>query len=131
MSDQQSSSMRTPLSRVRGLGASGAGTDHFWHQRLTALANIPLTIAALIVAISLIGKTHAEALRIVSQPMIAILLALFIVSITTHMRIGLQVVIEDYVHVKAAKILCVAVNIFFSMAVAAISLFAIFKIAVS
>jgi succinate dehydrogenase / fumarate reductase, membrane anchor subunit len=125
------SSMRTPLSRVRGLGAAGAGTDHFWHQRLTAIANIPLSIAALIVALSLIGKTHGEALRIVSQPFIAILLALFIVSITVHMRMGLQIVIEDYVHGKAAKILCVAANIFFSIAVAAVSLFAILKIAVS
>ena len=72
--------MRTPLARVRGLGAAHSGTGHFWHQRLTAVANIPLTIAVVIIMISLLGRNHAAVVQILGSPLVAIIMLLFIIS---------------------------------------------------
>ena len=90
--------MRTPLSRVRGYGSAKSGTQDFWRQRLTAVANVPLTIASLIIVVSLLGRNHAAVVQILGSPLIAIILLLFILSVTYHMRIGMQVVLEDDAH---------------------------------
>ena len=95
--------MSTPLSRVRGLGAAKTGTETFWRQRLTAVANVPLTIAFVVILVSLLGRNHAAAAQILGSPLVAIIMLLFIASITTHMRVGMQVIIEDYVHDESAK----------------------------
>ena len=87
-------SMRTPLGRVRGLGSAKSGTEHFWRQRVTAVANVPLTIAGIIIVVSLLGRNHAAVVQVLGSPLIAILLLLFVISVTYHMRLGLQVVIE-------------------------------------
>ena len=117
--------MRTPLARVRGLGASRTGTEHFWWQRLTAVANVPLTIAAVVIIISLLGRNHAATAQILGSPLIAILLLLFILSVCGHMRIGMQVIIEDYVHDERHKLFLVIANTFFCVAVGLASAFAI------
>ena len=90
--------MRTPLGRVRGLGSAHSGTGHFWHQRLTAVANVPLTIAFVMILVSLLGRSHAAVVQILGSPLVAIVMLLFVGSITYHMKLGMQVIIEDYVH---------------------------------
>src|SRR6516165_3877251 len=92
------SNMRTPLSRVRGYGSAKSGTDDFIRQRLTAIANIPLTIGAILIVMSLIGRNHAAVAQILGSTPVAIVMLLFIISTFYHMKIGMQVIIEDYVH---------------------------------
>jgi succinate dehydrogenase / fumarate reductase, membrane anchor subunit len=120
--------MRTPLGRVRGLGSAKTGTEDFWHQRLTAMANIPLVISGVVIVISLVGRNHAAAAQILGSPLIAILMLLFIISVTYHMRIGMQVIIEDYVHEETSKIALIVLNTFYTIAVALVSAFAILKL---
>ena len=117
--------MSTPLARVRGLGAAKSGTEHFWRQRLTAVANVPLTIAFVLIVVALLGRNHAAVVQILGSPLVAVIMLLFIVSITTHMRIGMQVIIEDYVHDETTKLVLVMANTFFTVAVALASAFAI------
>lgn len=122
------SSMRTPLGRVRGLGSAKSGTGHFWLQRVTAVANVVLTVIFLGVVIALVGKPYPAALAILSRPLVAILMLLFVVSGAVHMRLGMQVVIEDYVHGEGLKILAVMANTFFAIAIGAACAFALLKI---
>jgi succinate dehydrogenase / fumarate reductase, membrane anchor subunit len=117
--------MSTPLARVRGLGSAKSGTDHFWRQRLTAVANVPLTIAFVFIVIGLLGRNHAAVVQILGSPLVAVIMLLFIVSITTHMRIGMQVIIEDYVHDEGHKFFLLMANTFFAFAVGLASAFAI------
>jgi succinate dehydrogenase / fumarate reductase membrane anchor subunit len=128
MSDASPKHIRTPLARVLGLGAAQSGTDHFWRQRLTSVANIPLTIAAVVIIVMLLGRNQAAAAQILGSPLVAIIMLLFIVSTTTHMRIGMQVVIEDYVHDDLAKIVLIMANSFFCIAVALASAYGILKL---
>jgi succinate dehydrogenase / fumarate reductase membrane anchor subunit len=121
--------MTTPLRRVRHLGAAHDGTSHFWRQRLTAAANLPLVIAFIILIVTLVGRPRAEVVAILSSPLVALLLILMILSISVHMRIGMQVIIEDYVHGEGLKVAAITANTFFAVAVAAVSLFAILKLA--
>jgi succinate dehydrogenase / fumarate reductase, membrane anchor subunit len=120
--------MSTPLARVRGFGAAKSGTEQFWRQRLTAVANVPLTIAFVLIVVSLLGRNHAAAAQILGSPLVAIVMLLFIASITTHMRIGMQVVIEDYVHDEPAKLILHMLNTFFTLAVALASGYGILKL---
>ena len=117
--------MCTPLGRVRGLGAAKSGTEHFWRQRLTAVANVPLTIAFVLIVVALLGRNHAAVVQILGSPLIAVIMLLFILSVTMHMRIGMQVIIEDYVHDESTKLILVMANTFFTVAVALASAFAI------
>jgi succinate dehydrogenase / fumarate reductase, membrane anchor subunit len=117
--------MSTPLGRVRGLGAAKSGTEHFWRQRLTAVANVPLTIAFVFIVVALLGRNHAYVVQILGSPLIAIITLLFILSVTMHMRIGMQVIIEDYVHDEKHKFALIMANTFFTVAVALASAFAI------
>jgi succinate dehydrogenase / fumarate reductase membrane anchor subunit len=122
-------SMRTPLARVKGLGASGHGVDHWWLHRLTAIANVPLIIAFVIIVAALAASpSYPDAVAVVSHPLTAILLILAVISVTNHMRLGMQIVIEDYVHDKGWKLIAVVANNFYAVVVAVACLFAILKI---
>ena len=121
-------SMRTPLSRVRSLGASHSGTSDFWRQRLTAVAMVLLVVPVIVVVMMLLGRNQAGAAQILGSLPIAIILLLFIVASAWHMKIGMQVVIEDYVHTEIVKLACVMANNFFCIAVALASIYAIFKL---
>lgn len=120
--------MRTPLGKVRGLGSAKEGTDHFWRQRLTAVANVPLILFFIWLVVSLNGAPHAEVVETISSPIVALVLLAVIFSVCFHMKLGMQVIIEDYVHGEGAKILMVILNIFFCSAVALASTFAVLKI---
>ena len=120
--------MSTPLARVRGLGAAKSGTEHFWLQRLTAVANVPLTIAFVLIVVSLLGRNHAAAAQILGSPLVAITMLLFILSVATHMRVGMQVIIEDYVHDEPARLILLMANTFFVLAVALASAYGILKL---
>jgi succinate dehydrogenase / fumarate reductase, membrane anchor subunit len=120
--------IRTPLGRVRGYGSAKSGTGHFWHQRLTAIANIPLTIAAIVILIMLLGRNQAAAAQILGSPAIAIIMLLFIVSNCIHMRIGMAVVIEDYVHDETVKLGLLIANTFFTVVVGLCAAFGILKL---
>jgi succinate dehydrogenase / fumarate reductase, membrane anchor subunit len=120
--------IRTPLARVLGHGAARSGTGHFWRQRLTAVANIPLTIAAIIIMITLLGRNQSAVAQILGSPLVAIIMLLFVASVTVHMRIGMQVIIEDYVHDESTKLTLIMANTFFAIAVALASAFGILKL---
>ena len=123
-----SPSMRTPLGRVRNLGASHSGTTDFWRQRLTAVAMTLLIIPVLVIIMMLIGSNQAGAKLILGSLPVAIILILFIIASTWHMKIGMQVVLEDYVHSEKLKLVAIIANNFFSFAVALASIYAIFKL---
>ena len=117
--------LSTPLGRVRGLGSARSGTDHFWRQRLTAVANVPLTLAFVVIVVALFGRNHAFVVQILGSPFIAVVMLLFITSVCIHMRIGMQVIIEDYVHDERHKLVLLMANTFFCATVALSSAFAI------
>ncbi|MBB3771036.1 succinate dehydrogenase / fumarate reductase membrane anchor subunit [Angulomicrobium tetraedrale] len=121
-------SMRTPRRKVAGLGSARSGTGHFWLQRVTALANIILVIIALPIVISMAGGGQEAVLSTLRHPLAALVLLLLLLSMTFHMRIGMQVVIEDYVHSEGTKVLALIGNTFFTIAVGAAGAFAILKI---
>jgi len=120
--------LRTPMSRVRGLGAAHSGTGTFWHQRITSVAAIPLTIAAIIVIIGLLGRSHAAVVQILGSPLVAIIMLLFVITTVYHMWIGMQEIIVDYVHEEKLKLLTLMANTFFAFAIGLSSTFAILKL---
>ncbi|MEM7694654.1 MAG: succinate dehydrogenase, hydrophobic membrane anchor protein [Pseudomonadota bacterium] len=116
---------KTALKTIRGLGTARSGTEHFIKQRVTALANALLLVALGVVAIGLSGRTYPEAIAFVGSPFVAIPLALAILSVAIHLRLGIQVIIEDYIHADGAKFLLLTANTFFAIAVAGVGLYAI------
>jgi succinate dehydrogenase / fumarate reductase membrane anchor subunit len=120
--------IRTPLARVLGRGAAKSGTGHFWHQRLTAVANVPLTVAALAILIAVIGRNQAAVAQILGSPAVNIIMLLFVLSITYHMRLGMAAIIEDYVHDDSAKLSLLMANTFFSIVVALASVYGLLKL---
>lgn len=123
------SGMRTPLGRVRGLGSARDGTGHFWRQRLTAIANIPLTLFFIGLLVALNGAGHERVAAVLSNPFVALVLLLTVMSVLFHMRLGLQAVIEDYVHGEGAKIVLLIGNTFFTIIMGAAMIFSILKLA--
>ena len=121
-------SMRTPLGRVRKLGASHSGTTDFWRQRITAVAMVLLIVPVIVVVMMMLGSNHAGAAQMLGSPLVAIILLLFIFASTWHMKIGMQVVIEDYLHHEQLKLAAIIANNFFSFAVALASIYAILKL---
>jgi len=123
------SSMQTPLHRVEGMGASHSGTGHFWRQRVTAAALVPLGLWFLFAALGLAGATEVAAVGFLAHPWNAILMAAFVVTMLYHMALGLQVVIDDYIHAAGMKIFMLLLVRFAVIATGSTSLFALIRIA--
>jgi succinate dehydrogenase / fumarate reductase membrane anchor subunit len=130
MSAQKNASIRTPLARVRGLGSAHGGTSDFFRQRVTAFGMALLIVPVAVILVMLVGRDQAAARALLGSPVAAIVMTLFIVAGCLHMKIGVQVVIEDYLHGEAIKILAIVANNFFSFAVGLASIYAIFKLSV-
>lgn len=120
--------MRTPLGKVRGLGSAKEGTDHFWKQRLTAVANVPLIVFLVWMVISLVGSSYDEVIATISNPLIAVLMIGVILSVCWHMKLGMQVVIEDYIHSEGSKIALIISNTFFCFGIGVVSAYAVLKL---
>jgi succinate dehydrogenase / fumarate reductase membrane anchor subunit len=121
-------SFRTPLARVRGLGSAKEGTGHFWVHRLTAVANLILVGFVVCVLARLAGADYGTVKATLGRPLVAVPLLLLIVSGTVHMRIGMQSIIEDYVHSHGHRIVAMALNAFFAFVIAVSCAFAVLKL---
>jgi succinate dehydrogenase / fumarate reductase membrane anchor subunit len=122
--------MRTPLSRVRYLGSARGGTHDFWMIRVTGAAAFLLSIAFVVVLLAAIGRPYAGVIGLIGSPLIAAIFALLVGVSAIHMKIGMQEIIEDYVHGERMKILARVANTFFSVAIGAVGVIAVLKIAV-
>jgi succinate dehydrogenase / fumarate reductase membrane anchor subunit len=120
--------MRTPLSKVRGLGSAKSGAKNWWRERITSAALLPLSLFFIGLVLVLAGSTHAEAVGTLSNPLVMILLLMFIGIGCEHMKLGMQVIIEDYVHTEGAKVVWLALNTFFSYGLAVAGVVAVLKI---
>lgn len=118
---------KTPLGQVLGLGSAHEGTEHWWHQRVTAIAGIPLVVFLIGFIFVHRGASRAEIVASMQNPIVAILMGLTIFNLVWHMRMGLQVVIEDYVHTDHTKYLLLLLNTFFSVVMAVAAIYAILK----
>lgn len=121
-------SMRTPLKKVRYLGSAKEGADHFWKQRVTGVANLFLGIFLVWLIVSLLGADYATVRQKLANPLIALALLGLILSGTVHMRLGMQTIIEDYVHAEGPKLAALMLNTFFAIFIALASVFAILKL---
>jgi len=119
--------MATPLKRVRGLGTAHHGTETFWRQRLTAVANVPLVVFLILAIVTHIGASYADVHAFLARPLVALAFAALILSAAIHMRIGLKEIIEDYVR-GGAKIVAILLATFFAIGIGLASLLALLKI---
>lgn len=119
---------RTSLSRVKGLGSAQAGTEHFWMQRVTGIANLILLIFVIISAFAVMGEPYEAVRDYFGSPIVAGLAVLFALSTAYHMRLGMQVVIEDYIHKASTKMVLLLLNTFFAALIALVSIIAILKL---
>jgi succinate dehydrogenase / fumarate reductase membrane anchor subunit len=123
------SSMQTPLHRVQGLGASHSGTGHFWRERVTSVALVPLTLWFGYAMLGLAGATEVAAIGFLAHPWNTLLMAAFAVISLYHMSLGLQVVIDDYVHTPGMKIFLMLLVRLVAIGTGSTCLFALIRIA--
>ena len=121
-------SLRTPLAKVRGLGSAKDGTDHFWKQRITAVANIVLVSYVIVLIVQLAGADYATVKHALARPQNAIALLGLVLSGVMHMRLGMQTIIEDYVHSEGRKVAALMLNTLFSILIGITCVFAVLKL---
>jgi succinate dehydrogenase / fumarate reductase membrane anchor subunit len=122
-------SLRSPLGRVLGLGAAKQGVQHWWMQRLTSVALVPLSIWFVVSLLALPSLEHATVVEWMSQSSSALLLIVFVLTATWHSQLGVRVVVEDYVHGVGSKTLLLVIVSFAHVLIAAAGVFAILKVA--
>lgn len=121
--------MRTPLGRVLGLGSAKSGTEHFWRVRTTSVALVPLVVFYIVFLIMYAGRPYAEVMSALANPFVATLNGLMVIASIVHMRLGMEEIIQDYIHSEVLKITLLVLNAFFSLLVGGLCLFAVLKIA--
>lgn len=122
-------SLNTPLKNVRGLGSAKDGTEHWWMQRVTAIALVPLIVAFAVIVIRATGADYASASALLGNPVVTGIIILLVVATMWHAKLGLQVVIEDYVHGHAAKLFLMFANTFGCWIIGLVCVLAQLKIA--
>jgi succinate dehydrogenase / fumarate reductase membrane anchor subunit len=123
------SSLQTPLHQVQGLGAAHSGTGHFWRLRVTAVALVPLSLWFVFVVLGLAGASEVAAVSFLAHPWNALLMGAFVAFSLWHAYLGLQVVVDDYIHTAGMKIFLMLLIRFAIIATCATCLFAIVRIA--
>jgi succinate dehydrogenase / fumarate reductase, membrane anchor subunit len=122
--------MRSDIGTVRGLGAAKSGTHHWWMQRMTAVGMLLLGIFVIASLAQGVASTHATFMAWLAQPWVAVLMGLFVVNMFYHIRLGLQVLVEDYVNDHGNKYAALIALTFFCVVGASMGLFALLKIAI-
>ena len=120
--------IRNPLQRVRGLGSAKSGTEEWWHQRVTSVALVPLSVFLVVLMVSLIGADHATVVARLGHPLVAVGIILTLVTLAWHMQIGMRVIIEDYIDAQVWKVAALIANAFFAVVVAVLGVFAVLAI---
>jgi succinate dehydrogenase / fumarate reductase, membrane anchor subunit len=120
--------IRTMYARAQGLGPAHHGTGEWWLHRMTAVSNVPLILSFVVIVALCAGRDYASARALIAHPLVAILLILGVLSVTNHMRMGVQIVIEDYVHDRGWKLAAVIANTFYSVVIAVACLYAIVRV---
>ncbi len=128
MKEPNSASMRTPLGHVRHLGSGRSGTRHAWRMRVTSIALLPLSIVFVAIILSLAGKDYNTVRAGIGSPLPAIIILLFLLAGIYHMMLGMQTIIEDYVHGEHAKTWLVILNMFFSAAIGLACIYAVLRL---
>lgn len=121
-------SLRTPLSRARGLGSAKEGLHHWIWQRLTAIALVPLSLWFIVTLVCKLGADYAEVVAWIQSPVVTLLMILFVVTLFHHAQLGIQVVIEDYVHSAWLKITSLVVLKFLAVVAALAAVLAVLKV---
>ncbi|MGA8601898.1 MAG: succinate dehydrogenase, hydrophobic membrane anchor protein [Beijerinckiaceae bacterium] len=125
-------SLRTALARIRFLGSAKSGTHHSWHMRVTSVALMPLSILFVWILVSLAGKDYnAVRATFADRFLPATVMILFILTSAYHMRLGMQTIIEDYVHDEPIKTWSIIANLLFSVLVGFAGLFAVLKLSLT
>jgi succinate dehydrogenase / fumarate reductase membrane anchor subunit len=122
-------SFRTNLGRVRGLGSVKNGTSHWWAQRITAIALIPLSIWFIFSVVTLVGIDYSGFKIWLNKPGSVLLMVLFVLALFYHIQLGLQVVLEDYIHSEKIKIISLVINKLLAAFCAISSIIALIKVA--
>lgn len=120
---------RSPMGRARGLGSAKQGTHHFWMQRVSAIALVPLTLWFVFSIAQLPAASYAAATHWVSSPSVAVVLVLFLAALFYHSMLGVQVVIEDYVSSEGRKLALLLLSKFLHVLAATAGIFAVLSIA--
>ena len=120
--------LQHPIGRVRGLGSAKSGSHHWWSQRITAIALVPLTLWFVYSALTLAGSDYDAGVKWLAQPTNGIFMGLLVISTFHHLQLGLQVVIEDYVHHEAVKLTALVIMKLSSIGLAVAATFSIIKV---
>ena len=121
--------METPLKRVRGLGSARAGAHHWWHERLTSISTLVLLAWLVVSLVRMPGLDHSTLTQWLAAPLAAVPMLLLIVSVFWHLKMGLQVIVEDYVHTDGPKLFWITLINFLALFGAGLAIFAVLKIA--
>ena len=120
--------LRAPLATARGLGSAKEGTHHFWNQRLTAIVLVPMTLWIMVSLVRMTNVDYATVTQWIAAPLNAVLLLIFLLALFYHALLGVQVVIEDYIHTEWQKIACLILVKFTILLTGLTSVLAVIKV---